>query len=68
MSSSEGVCPICQKQMGTETEDTVKIGKKGVKVLKMPVFKGYRHYCNSWNVCTQALLYELNPQKRHWET
>ena len=28
MSTSQGVCPICQKQMGPETEDKVKIGKK----------------------------------------
>ena len=31
MSTSQGVCPICQKQMGPETEDKVKIGKKGAK-------------------------------------
>ena len=40
ISTSQGVCPVCQKQMGPETEDKVKIGKKELKVLIMQVLKG----------------------------
>ncbi len=31
MNTSQGVCPLCQKQIGCKTEDKVKIGKKGAE-------------------------------------
>ena len=39
MDTSQGVCSICQKNIGPETEDRVKIGKKELKVSIMHVLR-----------------------------